>query len=263
MRRASIVSLLLTGCFEQAPTIDGESGGVGSSSGDTSGASSDTSSGGETGGGAAFCAVHAGAIACLDFEASDVLPAIGEQLTRNGGTLGIIEDGFASSRALAAILMGMLDGVAVLRIDHTADGVRHAFALRLEPDCVPPDAGVVLASFGTFVTPEVEAARVELVLLPDQRLGLRKGPGMADMTPGPVVAEIASPPAGEWATIVWEVELDSATISMSIGDGTQSDSGMAVALGTLGDGRRSGIGLASPAATTCTVSIDDVLFEAK
>lgn len=263
MRRASIVSLLLTGCFEQAPTIDGESGGVGASSGDTSGASSDTSSGGDTGAGAGLCAVHVGAIACLDFEDSDALPAIGEQLTRNGGTLGIIEDGFASSRALAAILMGMLDGIAVLRVDHTADGVRHAFALRLEPDCVPPDAGVVLASFGTFVMPEFDAARVELVLLPDQRLGVRKGPSMVEMTPGPVVAEIASPPLGEWASIVWEVELDSATISTSIGDGTQSDSGMAVALDTLGPGRRSSIGLASPAATTCTVSFDDVLFEAK
>jgi hypothetical protein len=138
--------------------------------------------------------------------------------------------------------------------------VRHGFALRLEPSCVPPAAGVVLASYATFVMPELEATRVELVLLPDNRLGLRKGPSM-DMEPGPIVAEIASPPVGEWAVLAWGVDLDNATIGMSISDGTDSDTGNVVALGTLGMGRRSAIGLASPAATTCTVSFDDVLFE--
>jgi hypothetical protein len=258
-----MLSLVVSGCFEQAPTIDGGTTDGGSTSGvgtsTSSGDGSQESTGTEAGTGETFCANDAGAIACLDFEDGDALPTIGEQTTRNGGMLGVIEDGFESSRALAAILDGMLDGVAALRIEHTRDSVRHSFALRLEPGCVPPAAGVVLASYGTFVTPDIDAARVELVLLPDNRIGVRKGPA-AGLEAGPIVAEIVSPPVGEWAVLAWGVVLDSATIEMSISDGTESDTGSVIALGTLGNGRRSGIGLASPAATTCTASFDDVLF---
>jgi hypothetical protein len=264
-----MLSLVLSGCFEQAPTIEagttdgGSTSGVGAStsSGGGSEMGSDEASGTETGSGETFCAGRAGAIACLDFEGNDAIPPIAEQTARNGGTLGILEDGFESMRALVAVLDGMPDGVAALRIEHREDTVRHGFALRLEPGCVPPAAGLVLASYATYVMPQSDATRVELVLLPDNRIGVRKGSSMTDADPGPIVAEIASPPIGEWAVLAWGVDLDNATIGLSISDGTESDSGSVVAIGVLGDGRRSGIGLGSRAATTCTATFDNVVFE--
>lgn len=260
MRQLALLQLLLLGaCFEDAPMIEAPDATTGSTADTgtsaTSGAtgSSVESTGSEPG---AFCP-KAGVIACFDYDASETLPPAGEVTQRNMGKVELVDGGDSPPRAMQASLHGAMDGAATVHVNHGADNVAHAFALRIPMDCVPAVDGVIVASYSTFLI-DTETSRVELVLLPDHKLGVRKGSPTPD--PIPVINTIPAPMPDLWTDVEFHVARNGNTLEVSISSDGNSASAVVPVVDNVGMGRRSQIGLVAPAATTCKVAFDNVVF---
>jgi hypothetical protein len=260
------LGLLLPACFSEAPQVDppGTTADETSATSTSDGASSTTGtadvSSGESGessdGGDGFCATQRGALRCDDFE-SGALSDEWQAVIGSTDAIDVTTPGNASMYAATFALGGAMGSVARLRDDHGIAHVMHTFAINIPAECVPPSRGLVLASFATFAA-EVETTSIDLVLLPDDSLGLRRRSKL-DTEPD---STIAAPPRGTWATLELEVDETATGFAARVGFDDAFASQDFVGLG-VGAGRRSSVGLLAPGGmTNCAAMYDDVLIVA-